>query len=47
MYLCNDMIFQSDLKDNVHLDASGIVKLHHNIVHAIQTVFDLTPGVFV
>jgi hypothetical protein len=47
VYLSNDMIFQCDLRDDVHLDTSGIVKIHRNIVHAIQSVFGLTPGVFV
>jgi hypothetical protein len=46
-FLSNDYVFQEDLRDNVHLNASGIVKVHRNVVYAIQSVMGLTPGVFV
>ena len=46
-FLSNDFVFQEDLKDDVHLNASGIVKVHRSIVYAIQSVMGLSPGVFV
>jgi lysophospholipase L1-like esterase len=45
--LSNDVVFQEDLKDDVHLNASGVVKVHRNIVHVIQSVMGLKPGIFV